>query len=271
MSALDLQSAPAPLHRDASGVIRVAGSRVTLESVLHAYLDGESSEGIVERFPTLELADVHATLAWFLRHRDAATDYLARATDERSERRAPCDARGSTAGLRDRLLARQSGCAGRASSLTRTSTSGLCSRCFAGCPKPMSCAFGMPGVAASRTRRSLPGLRRPDASSSRTTHDARRTDGPTSGVRACGCGARDVGGLDRAGRCAATRDYRRPRADCARQSGRGVARPRRIRTIRSVGVRLDWAVTPNRGPQQPEATWVPTRTRSKRSPWRSSI
>lgn len=92
-----------PLDPDAHGVVRVGGTRVTLESVLHAYLDGETAEGIVERFPVLDLADVHATIAWFLRHRASAEAYLAAARTEAAEPVDPSDA----AGLRARLLARR--------------------------------------------------------------------------------------------------------------------------------------------------------------------
>jgi uncharacterized protein (DUF433 family) len=77
--ASDLEPVVVPLRRDGHGVLRVGGTRVTLESVLGAYLQGESAEGIVERFPTLHPADVHATLAWYLRHRDEAGAYLEQA------------------------------------------------------------------------------------------------------------------------------------------------------------------------------------------------
>lgn len=100
---LDLEPATLPLRPDAHGVVRVGGTRVTLESVLHAYLDGESAEGIVERFPALDLADVHVTIAWFLRHRTDAEAYLATAHAEAAAQSASPDA----AGLRARLLARR--------------------------------------------------------------------------------------------------------------------------------------------------------------------
>lgn len=100
---LDLEPATLPLRPDPHGVVRVGGTRMTLESVLHAYLDGESAEGIAERFPALYLADVHATIAWFLRHRTDAEAYLAAAHAEAAAQSASPDA----AGLRARLLARR--------------------------------------------------------------------------------------------------------------------------------------------------------------------
>ena len=66
MSSLDLQPCPSPLRLDAAGVVRVGATRVTLESVLHAYLRGASPQVIVRRFPTLELADVHTLVRTWL-------------------------------------------------------------------------------------------------------------------------------------------------------------------------------------------------------------
>ncbi|MCE9638303.1 MAG: DUF433 domain-containing protein [Planctomycetes bacterium] len=100
---LDLGPATLPLRPDASEVVRVGDTRVTLESVLHAHLDGESAEGIVGSFPALDLTDVHATIAWFLRHRTDAEAYLAAAHAEAAAQNAAPNA----AEFRARLLARR--------------------------------------------------------------------------------------------------------------------------------------------------------------------
>ena len=76
--SLDLRRPALPLRRDSRGVIRVGGTRVTLESVLGAYREGESPEGILDRFPSLDLAGIHATLAWYLEHLAEAESYLAK-------------------------------------------------------------------------------------------------------------------------------------------------------------------------------------------------
>lgn len=105
--SLDLEPAAIPLRSDSGGVLRVGGTRVTLESVLGAYLEGETAEGIVERFPTLDLADVHATIAWFLRHRPEAGAYLARCGSDQREARLESSRKSGATGLRARLLARR--------------------------------------------------------------------------------------------------------------------------------------------------------------------
>lgn len=65
-----------PLHEDATGAIRVGNSRVLLELVIRAFQDGASPESIVQRYSTLALSDVYATISYYLRHQDAVQTYL---------------------------------------------------------------------------------------------------------------------------------------------------------------------------------------------------
>ncbi len=54
----------------------MGGSRVGLELVIEQFEEGRSAEEIVKAYDTLELADVFATLAYYLRHKDAVSEYL---------------------------------------------------------------------------------------------------------------------------------------------------------------------------------------------------
>jgi uncharacterized protein (DUF433 family) len=47
----------------------VAGSRVSLDSVVHAYWEGKSPEAIVEEFPTLTAEQVYGAIAFYLRNK----------------------------------------------------------------------------------------------------------------------------------------------------------------------------------------------------------
>ena len=76
MALAAIQEAP-PLITDDHGVVRVGGTRVTLDVVVHAYDAGASPEEIVQSFPTLKLPDVYATIAYLLRHRGEVDAYLA--------------------------------------------------------------------------------------------------------------------------------------------------------------------------------------------------
>lgn len=103
-----LQTEAPPLHQDQRGGLRVGDSRVLLELVIRAFDDGATPEAIVQRYPTLSLADTYAVIAYYLRHRQEIADYLAErdsqanALREQIERNQP-DLRG----LRQRMLARQ--------------------------------------------------------------------------------------------------------------------------------------------------------------------
>jgi uncharacterized protein (DUF433 family) len=71
-----------PLTMLEDGSIRVADSRVSLDSVLHHYQQGATVEEICLRFPGLRLADVHSALAYYLNHETALQRYLARREEQ---------------------------------------------------------------------------------------------------------------------------------------------------------------------------------------------
>ena len=50
------------------GVYRLAGTRVSLECIVYAFLRGESPEGIAESFPALTLEQVYGAIAYYLAH-----------------------------------------------------------------------------------------------------------------------------------------------------------------------------------------------------------
>jgi uncharacterized protein (DUF433 family) len=54
----------------------IAGTRVSLDSVVHAFLRGESPEGIAESFPVLGLEQVFGALTFYTANRDVVDRYL---------------------------------------------------------------------------------------------------------------------------------------------------------------------------------------------------
>jgi len=96
-----------PLTTDAAGVIRVGGTRVSFDSVVFAFLDGSTPEEIAQQYPTLNLADVYAAVAYYLNHRDEVGAYLRDRQTQREQIRKEVEARFDPTGLRDRLLARR--------------------------------------------------------------------------------------------------------------------------------------------------------------------
>lgn len=79
---LPLHAEPHPLRMDEGGVIRVGQSRVSLDLVVEQYENGMTPEDLVRAYDTLALADVHAAIAYYLRHRDEVRAYLERREEE---------------------------------------------------------------------------------------------------------------------------------------------------------------------------------------------
>jgi uncharacterized protein (DUF433 family) len=48
----------------------IAGTRVSLDSLVHAYWQGHSPETIAQSFSTLTLEQVYGAMAYYLRHRE---------------------------------------------------------------------------------------------------------------------------------------------------------------------------------------------------------
>jgi uncharacterized protein (DUF433 family) len=65
------------LECQSSGDIRIRGSRVGIEQIVWAYLDGSLAEQIAIEYPTITLAQVHGAIAYYLSHRPAVDAYLA--------------------------------------------------------------------------------------------------------------------------------------------------------------------------------------------------
>ena len=56
----------------------IAGTRVSLDSMVYIFLEGLSLESIVDSFDTLTLEEVYGALAFYLGHRDEIDAYLRR-------------------------------------------------------------------------------------------------------------------------------------------------------------------------------------------------
>jgi uncharacterized protein (DUF433 family) len=96
-----------PLSADEAGVLRVNGTRVSLDSVLHAFNEGATPEEIVQDFPTLDLAAVYAVVSYYLQNRAEVGHYLGQREAAREKLKDQIEARFTPHGLRDRLLARK--------------------------------------------------------------------------------------------------------------------------------------------------------------------
>lgn len=105
--SLTISTEPIPLEADADGVVRVRGTRVSLDSVIYAFNEGSTPEEIVQQYTTLDLADVYAVIGYYLQHRGEVNEYLAARRSQRDEIRKEVESRFDPHGIRDRLLARR--------------------------------------------------------------------------------------------------------------------------------------------------------------------
>ena len=107
MTMLTIETQPVPLHNDASGVVHVGGTRVTLETVITVFLNGDSAEEIVDEFPAISLADVYAVISFYLSHRVEVDQYLTAQSAQARQNRQEIERRFNQTGLRQRLLERK--------------------------------------------------------------------------------------------------------------------------------------------------------------------
>lgn len=96
-----------PLTGDPDGVVRVGSTRVTLDTVVAAFREGMTAEGIVEQYPSLRLADVYSVIGYILRHPDEIDTYLQSRERQAEEVRRENESRFDPNGIRARLLARR--------------------------------------------------------------------------------------------------------------------------------------------------------------------
>ena len=54
----------------------VADTRVSLDSIVYAFLDGHTAESIQQSFPLLTLEQVYGAITYYLAHREAIETYL---------------------------------------------------------------------------------------------------------------------------------------------------------------------------------------------------
>jgi uncharacterized protein (DUF433 family) len=79
------ESVTLPLKLDEHGAIRVSGTRVTLDTLIGFYRQGETPEDLHEGFPTIPLADIYAVIAYYLAHQAEIDTYL-RQREQEAER-----------------------------------------------------------------------------------------------------------------------------------------------------------------------------------------
>lgn len=96
-----------PLAYDSYGTVRVAGTRVTLDTILGYFNQGQSPEELAYGFPTVGLSNIYTTIAYYLRHQAEVDAYLEQQEREAEAIRRKIEACQGPQPSREQLLARR--------------------------------------------------------------------------------------------------------------------------------------------------------------------
>lgn len=103
---LAIVAEPTPLKLNEDGVVLVGKTRVTLDTVVAAFLEGATAAEIVEQYPSLQLADVYSVIAYYLRQKTEVDTYLKIRQERAAQVRQENERRFNPNEIRDRLIAR---------------------------------------------------------------------------------------------------------------------------------------------------------------------
>ena len=75
---VDLPTLTVPIHTDEDGTIKVANTRIPIDTLIICHQQGDTPEQIHEGFPSISVSDVYALIAYYLANRAELDDYLKR-------------------------------------------------------------------------------------------------------------------------------------------------------------------------------------------------
>jgi uncharacterized protein (DUF433 family) len=111
-----------PLVVTDQGTMRIRGSRVSLDSIVHHFKLGATAEQMVHSFPSLQLGDVYSSIAYYLTNRSEVETYLEQqkvgADDLQHQLESNADYQADIAELRSRILGRWTAAQGNGESWT---------------------------------------------------------------------------------------------------------------------------------------------------------
>jgi uncharacterized protein (DUF433 family) len=96
-----------PLMLADNQVIYIGGTRIPLDTVVEAFMDGATPEEISYQYPSLPLADIYAVVGYYLSNRGEVETYLEQRRYEAARVRRRNEQAFPPEGVRARLLARR--------------------------------------------------------------------------------------------------------------------------------------------------------------------
>ena len=104
---LAIQSEPLPLHMDDDGAVRVGNTRVTLDIVVGAHLEGATPQDIARQYPAVHLADIYVVIGYYLRNTSAIDSYLSERQQSAAQIQQEMEKLFDPTGVRERLEKRR--------------------------------------------------------------------------------------------------------------------------------------------------------------------
>ena len=95
------------LSQNEDGTLRLHGSRVTLDTLIGAYLRGDTPGQIHEGFPSIAVVEIQKVIEWYLANRCDVDAYLEDRTAEAETMRRWIESRPEQATLREMLRERR--------------------------------------------------------------------------------------------------------------------------------------------------------------------
>jgi uncharacterized protein (DUF433 family) len=103
--AIAIESAPLEVGSD--GVARVSNTRVTLDTVVIAFLEGATAEEIREQYTSLRLSDIYFVIGYYLKHKPEVDAYLLERQTQAVAIRREVEQQFNPLEIRERLIARR--------------------------------------------------------------------------------------------------------------------------------------------------------------------
>lgn len=86
--------------------MRIGSSRVSLDSVIHAFKQGYSAEEIALDFDSLTLGEIYSAINYYLQNKEEVEKYLAERAEQNEQVRSEVETRFDPTAIREQLLAR---------------------------------------------------------------------------------------------------------------------------------------------------------------------
>ena len=96
-----------PLRHDDGGTIRVTGSRVTIDSLVARYWQGDTFEEIHEGFPSVSVEAIQKIINWYLANRSEVDEYIRKENEEAEMLRREIESQPRHIALREKLMRRK--------------------------------------------------------------------------------------------------------------------------------------------------------------------